>query len=102
MFKIANHKELPTIPDHLSDEGKDFLRHCFQWNPLHRATAFQLLEHPFVRSSSPLGKQILVSSSSGHPVVTNTVKSEVLFYSYHIILTCAKKFFPILGFYLLD
>ncbi|KAG0486200.1 hypothetical protein HPP92_008295 [Vanilla planifolia] len=24
MFKIGNSKELPTIPDHLSDEGKDF------------------------------------------------------------------------------
>lgn len=71
MFKIANHKELPQIPDHLSDVCKDFLRHCLQWNPQQRATATQLLDHPFVKSSWHLGKQILVS--------TNAAKSEVLF-----------------------
>ncbi|KAK1290843.1 Mitogen-activated protein kinase kinase kinase YODA [Acorus calamus] len=26
MFKIGNSKELPAIPDHLSDDGKDFIR----------------------------------------------------------------------------
>ncbi|KAL8544014.1 hypothetical protein ACS0TY_004532 [Phlomoides rotata] len=76
MFKIANHKELPQFPDHLSDVCKDFLRHCLQWNPQQRATAAQLLEHPFVKSSRPLGKQILVSTSSGHPAARNTAKSE--------------------------
>ncbi|EYU25112.1 hypothetical protein MIMGU_mgv11b019097mg, partial [Erythranthe guttata] len=77
MFKIANHKELPTIPDHLSDEGKDFVRQCLQWDPQLRATASRLLEHPFVKSSSPLGKQLLLSSTSSyHPAVTNGVKSE--------------------------
>ncbi|KAL8049636.1 hypothetical protein ABFX02_06G032500 [Erythranthe guttata] len=77
MFKIANHKELPTIPDHLSDEGKDFVRQCLQWDPQLPATASRLLEHPFVKSSSPLGKQLLLSSTSSyHPAVTNGVKSE--------------------------
>ncbi|KAL0304286.1 UNVERIFIED_CONTAM: Mitogen-activated protein kinase kinase kinase YODA [Sesamum radiatum] len=76
MLKVAYHKELPTIPDHLSDDCKDFVRHCLQWNPKHRATAAQLLEHPFVKSSSPSEKQILVSASSAHPTVPNVVKPE--------------------------
>ncbi|KAK4436286.1 Mitogen-activated protein kinase kinase kinase YODA [Sesamum alatum] len=76
MFKIGNSKELPTIPDHLSDEGKEFVRLCLQRNPLHRPTAAQLLEHSFVKNAAPLEKQILSStSSSDHPAVTNAVKS---------------------------
>ncbi|XP_042503720.1 mitogen-activated protein kinase kinase kinase YODA-like isoform X2 [Macadamia integrifolia] len=61
MFKIGNSKELPAIPDHLSDEGKDFVRQCLQRNPVHRPTAAQLLEHPFVKSAAALGKPILAS-----------------------------------------
>ncbi|KAL0452480.1 UNVERIFIED_CONTAM: Mitogen-activated protein kinase kinase kinase YODA [Sesamum latifolium] len=71
MFKIGNSKELPTIPDHLSDEGKEFVRLCLQRNPLHRPTAAQLLEHSFVKNAAPLEKQIPSSSSSSdHPAVT--------------------------------
>ncbi|KAL1555113.1 mitogen-activated protein kinase kinase kinase [Salvia divinorum] len=76
MFKVSCQNELPTIPDHLSDVCKDFLRCCLQLNPLHRAMASQLLEHPFVKSSSPLGKHMLASQFSDHPVVTNAVQSE--------------------------
>ncbi|KAG8381305.1 hypothetical protein BUALT_Bualt06G0108600 [Buddleja alternifolia] len=63
MFKARNHKELPIIPDHLSDEGKDFVRCCLQWNPVHRATASQLLEHPFVKNVPPLEKQTLATNA---------------------------------------
>ncbi|KAH6760598.1 hypothetical protein C2S51_017547 [Perilla frutescens var. frutescens] len=76
MFKVAYHKELPMIPDHLSDVCKDFLRYCLQWNPLHRPTAFQLLEHPFVKGLSPSGERILVSASLDHSSVANSVKPE--------------------------
>ncbi|KAK6137405.1 hypothetical protein DH2020_028828 [Rehmannia glutinosa] len=47
MFKIGNSKELPEIPDHLSDEGKDFVMQCLQRNPRYRPSAAQLLDHPF-------------------------------------------------------
>lgn len=59
MFKIGNSKELPTIPDHLSDEGKDFVRQCLQRNPLHRPTAVWLLEHPFVKNAATLERPVL-------------------------------------------
>ncbi|CAK9156622.1 unnamed protein product [Ilex paraguariensis] len=52
MFKIGNSKELPAMPDNLSEDGKDFVRQCLQRNPLHRPTAAQLLEHPFVKNTT--------------------------------------------------
>lgn len=58
MFKIGNSKELPVIPDHLSDEGKDFVRQCLQRNPKLRPTATQLLEHPFVKFAASVEKPI--------------------------------------------
>ncbi|KAH8492369.1 hypothetical protein H0E87_021794 [Populus deltoides] len=76
MFKIGNSKDLPTIPDHLSDEGKDFVRKCLQRNPLHRPTAAQLLEHPFVKSAAPLERPIPSPEPTDPPPgVTNGVKA---------------------------
>ncbi|XP_047168788.1 mitogen-activated protein kinase kinase kinase YODA-like [Vigna umbellata] len=60
MFKIGNSKELPTIPDHLSNEGKDFVRKCLQRNPYDRPSASELLDHPFVKLAAPLERPILV------------------------------------------
>lgn len=78
MFKIGNSKELPAIPDHLSDEGKDFVRKCLQRNPLHRPTAKQLLEHPFVNNVAPLERSILGSESTEMPPgITDGVRSLV-------------------------
>ncbi|XP_058202032.1 mitogen-activated protein kinase kinase kinase YODA-like [Rhododendron vialii] len=59
MFKIGNSKELPAIPEHLSDEAKDFVRQCLQRNPLHRPTAARLLEHPFVKNAATLERPVL-------------------------------------------
>ncbi|KAH9677702.1 mitogen-activated protein kinase kinase kinase YODA [Citrus sinensis] len=64
MFKIGNSKELPTIPDDLSDEGKDFIRLCLQRNPLNRPTAVKLLDHPFVKGAAPLERTILAPELS--------------------------------------
>ncbi|TVU28808.1 hypothetical protein EJB05_20341 [Eragrostis curvula] len=58
MFKIGNSKELPPIPDHLSEEGKDFIRQCLQRDPSSRPTAVDLLQHPFVRNASVLEKSV--------------------------------------------
>lgn len=84
MFKIGNSKELPAIPDHLSDEGKDFIRQCLQRNPLHRPTASRLLEHPFVKNA-PLERPILPPETSDPPSgVTNAVKSLVFICCYYV------------------
>ncbi|CAH8375100.1 unnamed protein product [Eruca vesicaria subsp. sativa] len=53
IFKIGNSKDLPEIPDHLSNDAKNFIRLCLQRNPTVRPTASQLLEHPFLRVHSP-------------------------------------------------
>lgn len=79
MFKIGNSKELPTIPDHLSDEGKDFVRLCLQRNPLNRPTAADLLDHAFVKGAAPLERPLLVPEPSDvTPGVTNGVKALVV------------------------
>ncbi|CAL8127432.1 unnamed protein product [Prunus armeniaca] len=76
MFKIGNSRELPAIPDHLLDDGKDFIRQCLQRNPLHRPTAAQLLEHPFVKYAAPLERPILGLEPSDPPSgITNGVKA---------------------------
>ncbi|GJM86387.1 hypothetical protein PR202_ga02241 [Eleusine coracana subsp. coracana] len=73
MFKIGNSKELPPIPDHLSEEGKDFIRQCLQRDPSSRPTAVDLLQHPdlHIRSNiscpvSPCGSPLLRSRSPQH------------------------------------
>lgn len=63
MFKIGNSKELPPIPDHLSEEGKDFIRQCLKRDPSSRPTAVDLLQHPFVRNAPPLEQ-----SAASHPL----------------------------------
>ncbi|XP_059661807.1 mitogen-activated protein kinase kinase kinase YODA-like isoform X2 [Cornus florida] len=79
LFKIGNSKELPAIPAHLSDDGKDFVRQCLQRNPLHRPTAAQLLEHPFVKDAAPLERPVLNSEPPGAATASiNAVRSPVV------------------------
>lgn len=49
IFKIANSKDIPEIPDSFSEEAKNFLQLCLKRNPASRASAAQLMDHPFVR-----------------------------------------------------
>ncbi|CAI0403092.1 unnamed protein product [Linum tenue] len=76
MFKIGNSKDLPAIPDQLSDEGKDFVRQCLQRNPSHRPTAAQLLDHPFVKSAAPVERSLPSPEFTDTPPgLTNGVKA---------------------------
>lgn len=59
IFKIGNSKDLPAIPDHLSEDGKDFIRSCLQRDPFNRPTSIELLQHPFVRKVVPMEKSII-------------------------------------------
>ncbi|WOL00076.1 mitogen-activated protein kinase kinase kinase YODA-like isoform X1 [Canna indica] len=58
MFKIGNSRELPPIPDHLSDDGKDFVRKCLQRDPSKRPMASELLQHPFVKNAALMEKSV--------------------------------------------
>lgn len=48
MFKIANNKDTPNIPDSFSEIGKSFLQLCLKRDPASRPSAARLMGHPFV------------------------------------------------------
>ena len=52
IFKIGNSKDMPEIPEHLSNDAKNFIKLCLQRDPLARPTAHKLLDHPFIRDQS--------------------------------------------------
>lgn len=52
IFKIGNSKDMPEIPDHLSNDAKNFIMLCLQRDPLARPKAQALLDHPFLRDQS--------------------------------------------------
>lgn len=83
LFKVGNSKELPSIPEHLSDEGKDFILQCLQRNPSHRPTAAQLLEHPFVINIASSERLILDPGP-----ITNAVRFLVLLCFCSIFCNC--------------
>lgn len=58
VFKIGNSKELPPIPDHLSEHCKDFIMKCLQRDPSHRPTSVELLQHPFIQNGISLEKSV--------------------------------------------
>lgn len=52
MYKIGYTDMVPSIPDRLSHEGREFLLKCFQRNPLTRPTVSVLRTMPFITSVS--------------------------------------------------
>ncbi|EDO36853.1 predicted protein [Nematostella vectensis] len=48
MFRVGD-GGIPAIPETLSEEGQDFLYHCFLHDPRDRATASGLMDHSFVK-----------------------------------------------------
>ncbi|KAJ8769210.1 hypothetical protein K2173_000985 [Erythroxylum novogranatense] len=54
IFKIGNSKDMPDIPEHLSNNAKNFIRQCLQRDPSARPSAVTLLEHPFIREQAAM------------------------------------------------
>ncbi|KAI4345087.1 hypothetical protein L6164_012251 [Bauhinia variegata] len=52
IFKIGNSKDMPEIPEHLSNDAKNFIKLCLQRDPSARPSASQLLDHSFIRDQS--------------------------------------------------
>ncbi|ORC91020.1 protein kinase [Trypanosoma theileri] len=48
MFAIMKGKLEEQVPSHISEEAKDFIRHCTCSDPTHRPAARELLEHPWL------------------------------------------------------
>ncbi|CAM0903382.1 unnamed protein product [Alopecurus aequalis] len=70
MFKIGNSKELPPIPDHLSEQAKDFIRKCLQRDPSQRPSAMELLQHPFIKNRVTLEKSVTSDPLEHLPVIS--------------------------------
>lgn len=93
MFKIGNSKDLPDIPNHLSEEGKDFVRKCLQRNPANRPTAAKLLEHAFVKNVMPLERPLVIAESAeSMNVASSTMRSLVLQISLVFLNPCASGY----------
>lgn len=52
MFHIASATTIPEFPTHLSPTAHAFLLLCFDKNPSTRASASELLQHPFLREET--------------------------------------------------
>ncbi|XP_057249673.1 mitogen-activated protein kinase kinase kinase NPK1 isoform X1 [Beta vulgaris subsp. vulgaris] len=75
LFHIGTTKSHPPIPEHLSDDAKDFLSKCLQKEPCLRASASALLQHPFVtgeyRESQPYRRSVMDSSGNQTAIPTD-------------------------------
>ncbi|XP_057538830.1 mitogen-activated protein kinase kinase kinase NPK1-like [Amaranthus tricolor] len=74
LFHIGTTKSHPPIPEHLSAEAKDFLSKCLQKEPCLRASASELLQHPFVtaeyRESQHVSRRSVMENSGNQAVST--------------------------------
>ncbi|XP_025628738.1 mitogen-activated protein kinase kinase kinase 17-like [Arachis hypogaea] len=50
LYRIGFLDEVPEIPSHVSDEGKDFLAKCFKRDPSERGLVEELLRHGFIHT----------------------------------------------------
>ncbi|KAH1251224.1 Mitogen-activated protein kinase kinase kinase 3 [Glycine max] len=72
IFKIGNSKDMPEIPEHLSNDAKNFIKLCLQRDPLARPTAHKLLDHPFIRDQSATKAANVSITRDAFPCIDNT------------------------------
>merc|ERR1712137_1009241 len=73
LSRVGSTDIMPDIPDELSQDGKDFLSRCFQRDPTLRASAKELLNHPFVKGE----RSELTKSAGDHEALK--VPAAILF-----------------------
>jgi serine/threonine protein kinase len=69
MFFIGSNDAVPAIPPKLSPEGQDFVLRCLQRNPEVRASAKELLEHPWI-ANLVIDRQFETMSLDPRPTVS--------------------------------
>nr|AZL94781.1 NPK1-like protein [Colobanthus quitensis] len=74
LFHIGTTKSPPPIPEHLSADAKDFLNNCLQTEANSRASASELLQHPFVneeyRESQPVFRHSVTENAKNKTATT--------------------------------
>lgn len=86
LFHIGTTKSHPPIPEHLSADAKDFLIKCLQKEPCLRASASELLQHPFVtgeyHESQPVFRRSVMENSGNQtattPIDQKSMRSNVM------------------------
>ncbi|EGZ29631.1 hypothetical protein PHYSODRAFT_552860 [Phytophthora sojae] len=73
MFHIASATTIPEFPAHLSSTALDFLSLCFDKNPDTRASAAELLRHPFLLRGEVEERQVV------DPMCSTTAHSDQVF-----------------------
>jgi serine/threonine protein kinase len=48
LCRAVSSQQIPDIPDHLSEQCKDFIRQCLRYNKAERPNVQELLAHPFI------------------------------------------------------
>lgn len=76
MYHIASTNDQPKFPDFLSSEAKDFLQRCFVRDRSLRATAEELLMHPWLKNViTPLEAKLI---SIGHPMSAPEINNLII------------------------
>ncbi|CAM8882574.1 unnamed protein product [Rhodiola kirilowii] len=64
LYRIGFSGDVPTIPDWLSEKGRDFVGKCLMKGAKERWTARELLNHPFVNEFETVNESLVKTRSS--------------------------------------
>ncbi|KAL9663385.1 hypothetical protein QQ045_018771 [Rhodiola kirilowii] len=64
LYRIGFSGDVPTIPDWLSEKGRDFVGKCLTKEAKERWTARELLNHPFVNEFETVNESLVKTRSS--------------------------------------
>lgn len=78
---------MPEIPEHLSNDAKNFIMLCLQRDPLARPTAQKLLDHPFIRDQGATKGVTRAATRDAFPCILDGSRTPVKSWCY---LFCSK------------